>query len=174
MVMLLPLMVSISRERVQAALRRPMLLRLIALFVLCMAIGTGAIVAGHEPFVVMSLPLVVALASNPFATALLTLLSAMALEGIAHLGGMPLLASRSVPLSGALMVFPDLHRVHDRAEPQGRAELRSSERRFRQALEHSAIGMALVGSMAAGNWSTARWWTCSATAPRNCATCRSR
>jgi integral membrane sensor domain MASE1 len=89
MVMLLPLMVSISRERVQAALRRPMLLRLIALFVLCMAIGTGAIVAGHEPFVVMSLPLViVALASNPFATALLTLLSALALEGIAHLGGM--------------------------------------------------------------------------------------
>ncbi|WP_035881445.1 diguanylate cyclase [Cupriavidus metallidurans] len=147
MVMLLPLMVSISRERVQAALRRPMLLRLIALFVLCMAIGTGAILAGHEPFVVMSLPLViVALASNPFATALLTLVSALALESIAHLGGMQFLVSRTTPLSGALiLVFPICIAFMTEQNRNGRAELRSSERRFRQALEHSAIGMALVG-----------------------------
>ena len=147
MVMLLPLMVSISRERVQAALRRPMLLRLIALFVLCMAIGTGAILAGHEPFVVMSLPLViVALASNPFATALLTLVSALALESIAHLGGMQFLVSRTTPLSGALiLVFPICIAFMTEQNRSGRAELRSSERRFRQALEHSAIGMALVG-----------------------------
>jgi len=146
-VMLLPLMVSISRDRVHATLRRPMLIRLTALFALCMGIGAGAILAGHEPFVVMSLPLViVALASNPFATALLTLVSALSAEAIAHLGGLRFLASREAPLSGALiMVFPVCIAFMTEQNRTGRIELRSSERRFRQALEHSAIGMALVG-----------------------------
>lgn len=146
-VMLLPLMVSMSRERVRASCQRPMLLRLAALFVVCVAIGAGAIRAGHDPFVVMSLPLViVALASNPFATALLTLLSAIAAECFALLAGMQFLASRSVPLSGALiLVFPICIAFMTEQNRKGRLELRSSERRFRQALEHSAIGMALVG-----------------------------
>lgn len=146
MVMLLPLMVSASPERVRATAQRPMLVRLAGLLALCVAIGTGAILAGHDPFVVMSLPLViVALASNPFATALLTLLSTIATEGISLAAGLPLLASRSVPLSGALiMVFPICIAFMTEQNIRGRLELRGSERRFRQALEHSAIGMALV------------------------------
>lgn len=147
MVLLLPLMVSMSRERVRATCQRPMLLRLAGLFALCVAIGAAAIRAGHDPFVVMSLPLVlVALATNPFATALLTLLSAVAAECIGLVSGMEFLASRSVPLSGALvMVFPVCIAFMTEQNRKGRLELRSSERRFRQALEHSAIGMALVG-----------------------------
>ncbi|MDT6960770.1 diguanylate cyclase [Cupriavidus sp. SZY C1] len=147
MVLLLPLMVSISRERVRATRQRPMLARLAGLYTLCVAIGAGALQAGHDPFVVMSLPLViVALASNPFATALLTLLAAVAAECIGLVSGMEFLASRSVPLSGALvMVFPVCIAFMTEQNRKGRLELRSSERRFRQALEHSAIGMALVG-----------------------------
>jgi len=146
MVMLLPLMVSFSPERLRAARQRPLLFRLTALFALCVGIGSGAISAGHDPFVVMSLPLViVALASNPFATALLTLLSMIATEMVALSFGLPLLASRSVPLSGALlMVFPICIAFMTEQNRESRLQLRSSERRFRQALEHSAIGMALV------------------------------
>jgi len=146
-VMLLPLMVSISRERVRATCQRAVLIRLVALFALCVAMGAGAIRAGHDPFVVMSLPLViVALASNPFATSLLTLLAALAAECLGFLSGSEYLISRSVPLSGALiMVFPVCIALMTEQNRKDRLELRSSERRFRQALEHSAIGMALVG-----------------------------
>jgi len=146
MVLLLPLMVSFSPERLRASRQRPLLFRLTALFALCVGIGSGAISAGHDPFVVMSLPLViVALASNPFATALLTLLSMIATEMVALSFGLPLLASRSVPLSGALlMVFPICIAFMTEQNRESRLQLRSSERRFRQALEHSAIGMALV------------------------------
>ncbi|RZT42941.1 diguanylate cyclase [Cupriavidus agavae] len=147
MVLLLPLMVSISRERVRAAFQRAMLARLAGMLALCIGMGAGAIQAGHDPFVVMSLPLViVALASNPFATALLTLLSAIAAEAISLAGGMDFLASRSVPLSGALiLVFPVCIAFMTEQNRKGRHDLRSSEQRFRQALEHSAIGMAIVG-----------------------------
>ncbi|MWL86426.1 MULTISPECIES: diguanylate cyclase [unclassified Cupriavidus] len=146
-VLLLPLMVSISRERVRATFERTRLARLGGMLALCVAIGAGAIRAGHDPFVVMSLPLViVALASNPFATALLTLLSAIAAEGFSLAAGVDVLASRSVPLSGALiLVFPVCIAFMTEQNRKGRHELRSSEQRFRQALEHSAIGMAIVG-----------------------------
>lgn len=147
MVMLLPLMVSATRERMRATFRRQMIFRLAGLLALCVAIGAAAVRAGHDPFVAMSLPLVVvALVSNPFATALLMLVCMLATESLALLAGVQFIASRSVPLSGALiMVFPICIAFMTEQNRKGRAELRSSERRFRQALEHSAIGMALVG-----------------------------
>jgi len=117
------------------------------LLALCMGMGIAAIRAGHDPFVAMSLPLVgVALVSRPLATALLTLLCIGTTAGIALLAGAPIAAPRGLPLSGALMmVFPACIAFVAEQNRKGRAELRSSERRFRQAMQHSAIGMALVG-----------------------------
>ncbi|WP_423196248.1 MULTISPECIES: diguanylate cyclase [unclassified Cupriavidus] len=147
MVMLLPLMVSVTPARIHATLQRGLLLRLCILLALCVAIGTVAVMQAHDPFVAMSLPLVVAaLISNPFATALLTLLSTLSAEIFALAAGAPAVAMQKLPLSAAvIMVFPVCIALMTEQNRAGRAHLRSSERRFRQAMEHSAIGMALVG-----------------------------
>ncbi|WP_430869485.1 diguanylate cyclase [Cupriavidus basilensis] len=152
-VMLLPLMVSITRERVADTFRPARLPRLAALLLLSLAVGTVALYKSKEPFVVMSLPLVLAaLLTNPFATALLTLLAICAVVALglaaASLGmgtGEPFLL-QSIQLSTALiMVFPVSIAFLLEQNRRDRSELRGSERRFRQAMEHSAIGMALVG-----------------------------
>lgn len=118
-----------------------------ALLALCIGMGVAAIRAGLDPFVVMSLPLAgIALTASPIATALLTVFGIGATEAIVRLAGIGPEAPREVALSAALvMVFPACIAFMTRQNRRGRAELRSSERRFRQALEHSAIGMALVG-----------------------------
>ncbi|PWK38333.1 diguanylate cyclase [Cupriavidus plantarum] len=146
MVMLLPLMTSVTRARVSATLQRGLLVRLSVLLVIAVAIGAVAVMQAHDPFVAMSLPLVVAaLLSNPFATALLTLISTLAAELIALASGTPGVAMQKLPLSAAaIMVFPVCIALMTEQNRAGRAHLRNSERRFRQAMEHSAIGMALV------------------------------
>ncbi|CAG9169668.1 hypothetical protein LMG32289_01788 [Cupriavidus pampae] len=147
MVMLLPLMVSVTRARVSATLKRGLLVRLCILLTISIAIGAVAVMQAHDPFVAMSLPLVVvALLSNPFATAVLTLTSTLAAEVFALASGIPEVAMQKLPLSAAvIMVFPVCIALMTEQNRAGRANLRSSERRFRQAMEHSAIGMALVG-----------------------------
>lgn len=152
-VMLLPLMVSITRERVADTLRRARLPRFAALLTLSLAIGAVALFKSNEPFVVMALPLVLAaLLTNPFATALLTLLTTCAAVSLGlvtaslGLGPHEPVLQQSVQLSTALiMVFPVCIAFLLEQNRRDRSELRGSERRFRQAMEHSAIGMALVG-----------------------------
>ncbi|MGO4808958.1 diguanylate cyclase [Cupriavidus sp. 2MCAB6] len=152
-VMLLPLMVSVTRERVGDTFRRARLPRFAALLALCLAVGAVALYKSNEPFVVMALPLVLAaLMTNPFATALLTLLAICATVALglvtASLGQGPNepFLLQSVQLSTALiMVFPVCIAFLLEQNRRDRSELRGSERRFRQAMEHSAIGMALVG-----------------------------
>lgn len=150
MVVLLPLVLAVSYARVRATFARPMRSPLAGLLALSLATGVVALWQGHDPFVAMSLPLVlVALMGNPFATALLSLLATLSVEALSMLND----AHRSVPLSAALiMVFPICIAFLTEQNRQGRASLRSSERRFRQAMEHSAIGMALTGLD--GHWET--------------------
>ncbi len=154
MIMLLPLAVAYSRERLRATFRPPQLPRLSALLLACVALVTTATWLGQDPFVALSLPLVVAaLASNPFATALLTLTSTLLSEVLAMLAGAKVVTPQSLPLSAALiMVFPISVAFLTEQNRRGRVELRRSELRFRQAMEHSAIGMALVSLD--GRWLT--------------------
>ncbi|CAJ91844.1 diguanylate cyclase [Cupriavidus necator] len=143
MALLLPMMLSMTEVRVRAAVARPVLAPQAGALALCLAIGAFAQWQSHDPFAAMSLPLVlVALAGNPFATALLTLVATLCLQALM------LLAHRheAVPLSAAvIMVFPVCIAYLTEQNRHGRASLRSSDKRFRQAMEHSAIGMALVG-----------------------------
>ncbi|MGO4327441.1 diguanylate cyclase [Cupriavidus sp. 2TAF22] len=152
-VMLLPLMVSVTRERVADTFGRAGLRRFAALLVLSLTVGMLALYKSNEPFVVMALPLVLAaLLTNPFATALLTLLAITATvvlglvaASLGRVAGEPFLL-QSVQLSTALiMLFPISIAFLLEQNRRDRSELRGSERRFRQAMEHSAIGMALVG-----------------------------
>lgn len=154
MIMLLPLAVAFTRERLRATLRQRSAARLLALQGICAAIVTVAMWQRHDPFVALSLPLVVAaLASNPLATALLTVSSTLFTETLTVLAGTGQATARALPLSAALiMVFPISVAFLTEQNRRGRAELRRSERRFRQAMEHSAIGMALVGLD--GRWMT--------------------
>ncbi|MDR3384712.1 diguanylate cyclase [Cupriavidus basilensis] len=152
-VMLLPLMVSITRERFADTFRRAQLPRFAGLLLLSLAVGGVALYKSNEPFVVMALPLVLAaLLTNPFATALLTLLAICGTVALGlvtaslGLGANEPFVLQSVQLSTALiMVFPVCIAFLLEQNRRDRSELRGSERRFRQAMEHSAIGMALVG-----------------------------
>lgn len=152
-VMLLPLMVSITRERAAETFGRAGRRRFAALLLLCLVVGAGALHKSNEPFVVMALPLVLAaLLTNPFATALLTLLSicattaaTLAASAFGRGAGEPFVL-QPIQLSTALiMLFPVCIAFLLEQNRRDRSELRGSERRFRQAMEHSAIGMALVG-----------------------------
>ncbi|WP_454734910.1 diguanylate cyclase [Cupriavidus necator] len=150
MAVLLPMMLSMTAARARAAIARPLLAPQAGLLALCLGIGTLAQWQGHDPFAAMSLPLVlVALAGNPFATALLTLVATLCLQLL-------MLATHGlepVPLSAAvIMVFPVCIAYLTEQNRNGAASLRRSDKRFRQAMEHSAIGMALVGMD--GRWQT--------------------
>lgn len=157
-VMLLPLMVSITRERIADTFLRAQLPRFAGLLLLSLAVGGVALYKSNEPFVVMALPLVLAaLLTNPFATALLTLLAICGTVALGlitaslGLGANEPFLLQSVQLSTALiMVFPICIAFLLEQNRRDRSELRASERRFRQAMEHSAVGMALVGLD--GNW----------------------
>lgn len=153
MLLLLPLAVSYNAERLNQTFRTSAWPRLAGLLLLCAVVGGLALQRTEAPFVVLSLPLViVALLTNPFATALLTLLSmaSTVLLGLlaARMGlvdAHAFLAS-SVELStGLILVFPICVAYLTEQNRRDRVELRVSERRFRQAMEHSAIGMALIG-----------------------------
>ncbi len=150
MALLLPMMLSMTPGRVRAAFARPVLAPQAGLLALCLAIGALAQWQGHDPFAAMSLPLVlVALAGNPFATALLTLVATLSLQALMLAGQ----DHEAVPLSAAvIMVLPVCIAYLTEQNRLGRSSLRGSEKRFRQAMEHSAIGMALVGMD--GRWET--------------------
>ncbi|CAG2140148.1 putative diguanylate cyclase DgcE [Cupriavidus yeoncheonensis] len=150
MVVLLPLALTISAARERATFARRMLLPQAGLLALCLAIGVFALWQGHDPFVAMSLPLVLAaMFANPFGTALLTLLATLTME----LAAVAAQVQQSVPLSAALiMVFPVCIAYLAEQNRHGRASLHSSDQRFRLAMEHSAIGMALTGLD--GRWQT--------------------
>ncbi|CAG9165008.1 putative diguanylate cyclase DgcE [Cupriavidus laharis] len=150
MVVLLPLALTINAARVRATFARTMLAPQAGLLALCLAIGAFALWQGHDPFVAMSLPLVLAaMFANPFGTALLTVLATLTME----LAAVAAQVQQSVPLSAALiMVFPVCIAYLAEQNRHGRASLHSSDQRFRQAMEHSAIGMALTGLD--GRWHT--------------------
>ncbi|MFC4519324.1 diguanylate cyclase [Cupriavidus pinatubonensis] len=150
MVVLLPLALTITGARVRATLSRTMLMPQAGLLALCLAIGVFALWQGHDPFVAMSLPLVLAaMFANPFGTALLTLMATLTME----LAAVAAHLQQSVPLSAALiMVFPVCIAYLAEQNRAGRANLHSSDQRFRLAMEHSAIGMALTGLD--GRWQT--------------------
>ncbi|WP_042884355.1 diguanylate cyclase [Cupriavidus necator] len=152
MAVLLPMMLSMTAARVRAAFARALLAPQAGLLALSLGFGAFAQWQGHDPFAAMSLPLVlVALAGNPFATALLTLVATLCMEVLmlATHGHEPV----PVPLSAAvIMVFPVCIAYLTEQNRQGAASLRRSDKRFRQAMEHSAIGMALVGKD--GRWQT--------------------
>ncbi len=98
MVVLLPLALTINGVRVRMTLGRTMLLPQAGLLTLCLAIGAFALWQGHDPFVAMSLPLVLAaMFANPFGTALLTLLATLTME----LAAVAAQVQQTVPLSAA-------------------------------------------------------------------------
>ena len=150
MVVLLPLALTVNAARERATFARRMLLPQAGLLALCLAIGVFGLWQGHDPFVAMSLPLVLAaMFANPFGTALLTLLATLTME----LAAVAAQVQQSVPLSAALiMVFPICIAYLAEQNRHGRASLHSSDQRFRLAMEHSAIGMALTGLD--GSWQT--------------------
>lgn len=152
MLMLVPLSVTYSRERLRDTFPRTRLPRVAGLLLLTATVGGLAVVQTHDPFGVLSLPLVVAaLFTNPFATALLTLLSMLVtvMLGLAAaqagLVDAPQFLTHAMKLSTSLiLVFPVCIAYLSEQNRRDRSELRGSERRFRQAMHHSAIGMALV------------------------------
>lgn len=152
MLMLVPLSVSYSRERLRDTFRRARLPRVVGLLLLTTAVGGLSVPLTHDPFGVLSLPLVVAaLFTNPFTTSLLTLLSMLVtvMLGLAAaqagLIDAPAFLTHAMKLSTSLiLVFPVCIAYLSEQNRRDRSELRGSERRFRQAMQHSAIGMALV------------------------------
>lgn len=152
MLMLVPLSVTYSRERLRDTFRRTRLPRVVGLLLLTTAMGGVSVLQTHDPFGALSLPLVVAaLFTNPFATSLLTLLSMLVtvMLGLAAaqagLIDAPAFLTHAMKLSTSLiLVFPVCIAYLSEQNRRDRSELRGSERRFRQAMQHSAIGMALV------------------------------
>lgn len=153
MLVLLPLATSYNTERLRDTFRRARLPRLVALLLLSLTVASIAVVQSHDPFGVLSLPLVVtALLTNAFATALVTLVSMLAtvvLGLMAAQAGLledgPAFLAHAMKLStGLILVFPICIAYLSEQIRRDRMELRGSERRFRLAMEHSAIGMALV------------------------------
>lgn len=150
--MLLPLATSYNRERLRDALGRAQRVRIVGLLLVTLTVSCIAVFQSHDPFGALSLPLVVtALLTNPFATALLTLtamLATVVLGLLAHHAGMlaasDFLAHAMTLTTALIMLFPICVSYLNEQNRRDRIELRSSERRFRQAMEHSAIGMALV------------------------------
>ncbi|XQU69939.1 diguanylate cyclase [Cupriavidus sp. H18C1] len=152
MLMLVPLSVTYSRERLRDTFARTRLPRVAGLLLLTATVGGLSVLQTHDPFGVLSLPLVVAaLFTNPFTTALLTLLSMLVtvMLGLAAaqagLVDAPAFLTHAMKLSTSLiLVFPVCIAYLSEQNRRDRSELRGSERRFRQAMQHSAIGMALV------------------------------
>ncbi len=152
MLMLVPLSVTYSRERLRETFSRARLPRVAGLLLLTASVGGLSVLQTHDPFGVLSLPLVVAaLFTNPFTTALLTLLSMLVtvMLGLAAaqagLVDAPAFLTHAMKLSTSLiLVFPVCIAYLSEQNRRDRSELRGSERRFRQAMQHSAIGMALV------------------------------
>jgi diguanylate cyclase (GGDEF)-like protein/PAS domain S-box-containing protein len=153
MLMMLPLAVSLNAERLHQSFRAAQLPRVIGLLLFCVLVGGLALQRSEDPFAALSLPLViVALMTNPFATALLTLLSMISTVALGLLAARmglvdaPAFLANSMQLStGLILVFPICVAYLTEQNRRDRMELRGSERRFRQAMQHSAIGMALIG-----------------------------
>ncbi|WP_083383984.1 MULTISPECIES: diguanylate cyclase [unclassified Cupriavidus] len=159
-VLLLPLMATLTRERILTTLAPRRRWRLAGLSLLCLATSCATVWLGHEHFIVLSMPLLLtALGSNPLVTALLALLSVTVTVLLdlysAHAGwhAAPTALLQSGQISAALIViFPICIAFVVEQNRHDRNELRGSEQRFRQAMEHSAIGMALVSLD--GRWHT--------------------
>jgi len=151
-VLLLPLIATLTAERIRTTFERPRLHRLALLLALCLATACATVWLGHEHFMVLSMPLLLAaLSTNPLATAMLAVASVVVtvtLDALAsHAGWLatPSTLLQTGHLSAALiLVFPICIAFVVEQNRRDRNELRSSEQRFRQAMEHSAIGMALV------------------------------
>ncbi|MGY8526176.1 diguanylate cyclase [Paracidovorax citrulli] len=152
MLMLLPLALSYSPARAAETFSARRLPRTLALLVLTMAVSAVAVLQSHDPFGLLALPLVItALLTNAFTTALLTVIAMAATVGLgllaAHADLLPSVdfLAQAIRLStGLILVFPICIAYLAEQARRDRASLRSSERRFRLAMQHSAIGMALV------------------------------
>ena len=120
------------------------------------------------PFVYLSLPLLLA-AVRPAGTALLVTLTSfsgglmVAMGVVAAAGDAPVAGRSPSTCRCCCRCCPAAAGRCRGAGRRRQRELAISEARFRDAMEHSAIGMALVGWMAACSGSTARCARCSAT-----------
>ncbi|WP_459568230.1 diguanylate cyclase [Cupriavidus sp. 8B] len=164
--LVLPLMSTFSRERLYATFQNKHRTKLAMLLALCLGTVATAVWLSQNPLAVLSMPLViVALTSNPLVTALLALVSVLFTVLLdlgtvaAGLRQTQTLLQQPVHLSTALiMVFPISIAFVVEQNRHDRTQLRSSEERFRKAMEHSAIGMALVDLD--GQWQTVNRAVC--------------
>jgi diguanylate cyclase (GGDEF)-like protein/PAS domain S-box-containing protein len=117
------------------------------------AIMAAAIAFIRYPFVLFSLPLAVAaFRTNPFATALISMVSVATVVVLRLLGWVheppadgTMLEIPVALYAGLAIVMPFFVSLLVEQQRRESARVAESEERFRNAMEHSAIGMALVG-----------------------------
>ena len=151
--LVLPTALSFSRTRLQETLGRLGRWRTLGLMAVTVSVSFTALVTTHSPFIVTSLPLAAAATIlNPFATALISAITVVTMIGAASLGfgtvgiGGHTILDTSLHLFAALTAITPfgISLLIDQLRGE-RAKIGESEKRFRLAMEHSAIGMALVG-----------------------------
>ncbi len=152
-VTILPIVMTADRRALQGIAGGKSAAAFIGFALLSVGFAYAALTMIAHPFVVVGMPLVLAaLWTTPFATAL-NLLACMAVVTVAaHLGqlvgvsGTQTIHSISINFFAALTIFPAFCISLIVAElRREQVRIGASELRFRQAMEHSAIGMALIG-----------------------------
>jgi diguanylate cyclase (GGDEF)-like protein/PAS domain S-box-containing protein len=146
----LPVALMASRDAVRSLVGARALMDFTGLAVLSGVVTYLAVASLSHPFVIVALSLVfVAMRVNPFGTALIAAASVVVATGATLVAAAPAsgtLVGVAVSFFAPLAVFPSFCLsliVEELRREQSR--IGESEQRFRNAMEHSAIGMALVG-----------------------------
>lgn len=152
MMLVLPITLSATRERMRESLQGRGLVELVGLGTIAVGAVYLAMVETSYPFVIVGLVLsAVAMRLNPFATAWVSAFATLAIVAAATVATVPGITSEGQEFATTLHVFTALALVMPFAISLliaqlrlDRARIAESELRFRTAMENAAIGMCLA------------------------------
>ena len=151
--LVLPIALTVSRESVRTTFVGSHLIRFLGIAAATVGAVLLVLTNFRYPLVVLGLPLgIAAMWSSPFATALISGLSLVGFVTAGVFGLLPLLPSKAAFLTASTSLFASLTvfmpfciSLLIEELRRERARIAENEQRFRNAMDHSAIGMALVG-----------------------------
>jgi diguanylate cyclase (GGDEF)-like protein/PAS domain S-box-containing protein len=153
-ILILPVVLSASPANIRRSFTPPQVGEVIGLGLVSASVMAVSVALVRYPFVLFSLPLAAAaLRTNPFATALISLVSVATVVVCHLLGLLPDLRATTAAVDAPVTFFasfavlmPFCISLLIEQQNEERAKISESEERFRNAMEHSAIGIALVGT----------------------------
>jgi diguanylate cyclase (GGDEF)-like protein/PAS domain S-box-containing protein len=152
-ILLLPLSLAASPENLRSTFRGATGREVLGFAVVTPLVMGLSVAFVRYPLALFSVPLVAAaLRTNPFATALVTLISVSVLAICHSFGLLPAATVSNAAANGPVTVYASLALLLPfcislliEQQRQEKARISESEIRFRNAMEYSAIGIALVG-----------------------------